>query len=364
MSGIHGVMSISRDEDPVKVRECLRKKPYPTPYMAIKAIEQAKLQEPGEYNHFRCRHGDHYHIGKNRKAEADMAHKYFVEFGGAFLAKFRIQNEQWIFACPKGTPEVEEEIFANGVLVAHRNGAEFFRDKGGGKSRHWQLFKDIVPIYPRDALLARTKIVEAETMGFDLALNHVRTKGYQSGLAVSPPEKEPKRIILRSEDVKKIEEQEMYKGRAVFRTTDGRPFHRDMVVCSTEGCGNNIELRAFISTDADGKLANIYGKAPLDGKAERIGGNRSQKWICKDCAKKHKLGTNVHTARPGLVVEEAVEIEALPVKQSEALQPQPYVASYNILLDLQRIALDATVDADFVRGATVMACTILTGGGR
>jgi len=323
---------------------CTRKTAYPIKSMAERDAKSLTDSTGLLITTYHCKFCDKYHVGNTptREVEAKrMEYKFFVEECGVLLAKIRIHDHHWIYMLPPGTPENEYSVLDNGTLVAYKEGGDFFREKDGLKSTHWQIMSHLLPIYPRDPERLRDRLDEhLGNMGeYNKTMMDILNK-------VNKEKEEKKRILIRPE--KKIEDQEMYKGRAVFRTPDGKPFYRDIVTCSSEMCRNEIELRAYISQDTQGELTYVNKRTPLDGKAiiKPGPGNKGTfpKWICKTCVKDLCLDKTQYQ-------KEFIE---------EPANTQPYYAKESVLCDLQKIAGDMEIDANFVRGATQMACHILS----
>ena len=354
------MMNIGGSDSPEIVRECKRKKPYPTEASAKEAAAQASKDEGIPFNHFKCRHGNHFHIGKTLVYTVDPNYKFMVRFDNVLWAKIRIQADQWLFMCPPGTPEIEEEILVNGHLVAHKELMDCFKTVGGLRARHSHIFNQMPTIYPANPTQIKEDILKMQMITQDSAMEKIAKNGYAATNGG------PKRIIITPPEIQK--EKELYKGKEVFRTPEGRPFLQDRATCSVEGCSNVIELRAYITTGKEGQLNYVYGRVPLDGKAIRKEGSSKQfpLWICKECVKKERQQQPVSEPQEVPIRIDGSIIEEQPVKrETPAYVPPaetaPALGKNHVLLDLQRIASDQSIDPLFVKGATLMACDILLG---
>jgi hypothetical protein len=323
---------------------CTRKVAYPIRVMAERDAESLSKSLGYLVSVYLCPYNDHhYHIGHQQAGPEDkrMEYKFFVEESGVLLAKIRIQDSQFVFMLPKNTPENEYSVLDNGILVGIREGTDLFREKDGVKSKHWQIMTHILPMYPKDPHKIKDRLDQHldNMVTYDKALMDLLNRSAEK-------KEEHKRILVRPER-QQVEEQEMHQNRAVFRTPDGKPFYRDIVTCSCDNCNEEIELRAYISQNDRGELTFVNKRVPLDGRAKIKPGSRGAlpKWICKTCVK--KLGIDKEEYQTELHSEHAV----IPITS---------VVQDSLLNDLQGIAADTNIDPNFVRGATLMVCYILS----
>jgi hypothetical protein len=323
---------------------CKRKVAYPIKSMADRVAAEYTKEDGFLVSTYKCPYEDHWHIGHEPTSETKgkrMEYKFFTQESGVLLAKIKIQDTHWVFMLPQGAPENEYSVLENGILVATKEGTGFFKEKDGVHSRHWQVMSHIMPMYPKDTVRIREGIdkhldaMEPYDKAMMIILNRTLSE---------KEEHHPKRIIVRPEKAL-IDGQEMYQNRAVFRTPDNKPFYRDIVHCSNEDCKDEIELRAYISQNDQGQLTFVNKRVPLDGKAMIKPGPGSRtypKWICKKCVQKLPYD------KEGFKKELTTELQITSTIKS------------TVLTDLRRVAADNTIDPNFVRGATLMACDILS----
>lgn len=353
------MMNISSSDSPALIRECKRKKPYPTEEHARRAAADLAKQDKVPYNHFKCKHGDHWHIGKSLSFTVDHGYRYLASFDHCLWARIRIQHEHWVLMCPMGMPEEESEILRCGYLVAHKDTPEGLKDLNGERAKHSHIFFQMPVIYPANGEEARAILTTKKMISQDEARELIAKHGYALPT-------EPKRIIIPTPEP--VQKKEMYKGREVFRTPNGRPFFREMVKCCTPGCTHMIELRAYISTSDDGELKYVYGRVPLDKRVQRreVDGKRTLDWLCSNCV----TGQRVQS-----MTEEVPEEVPIRIDGSVIASPQtPYVVTpravtltcdkptfdkLDFVRDIQQKAVDPLVDPLFIKGATLMLCDIL-----
>ena len=347
-----------------KIFECSRKTAYPLKSSAERDAALTTKQAGKLISAYQCRFCEKWHIGNdpanNKREEKYMAHKFFIEHDGLLLAKIKDEVNQYIFAIPPGTPENDQAVLEKGLLVAFKKGTDVYREKNNVKSDLYKIFYHIFPFYAKELVSFRQKTARHEEFMEEL---HKVKMDFLNGIYPPPlaerggqtkigPLSQSLGAQRKQEDQRKIAEQEMYFGRAVFRNEAGlRPHYRDIFKCCNEGCDERIELRAYISADKAGNLTSVGVRKPLDLKAIRKAGSNRQRpsWICGKCMAKVLV--------PNESLAESVSIPqvALPVEGHYELE----VMDNRIMRDLERVTMDLTFDSAFVRGAMMMAFSLM-----
>lgn len=333
-------------------KECERKDAFPLITMAIRAANIATAQEGEEVHAYECKVCGKFHIGhkksssEKRREEMEAAiekRKFSVVYEGITYAKIRDHlHNHYVFMIPSNCPETETHVLDIGVLIATKKNGGFYLEKDNKKSDNWRLFNEIFPIHSKEIVRFKEKIEKHEEnmMGFQEAKMLILNKELKIGTA-----QEGGSLRLIRHD-KKTLEPEKFKGREVFRTPEGRPFFADTLKCAD--CGEEIMTRQYISQDGQGEFTWVNQRISLDGKARVKEGSKGThpEWQCRKCV--------------GQVSPAAAEKPEEAKKPAMAVTPEN---SLRLLADLEMIAADASHDANFVRGATLMACYLLKGMG-
>lgn len=385
---------------------------------AKRAVDKYKAQfsddETIEYYH--CTSCNEFHLGHTmpdpKKLEVEAEGRFLIHDGLTFakvsepgkIATF------WVFMVPKGTAEDEAAVLEKGVMVAYKEYRDIWREKGGKRSDLHQVFflcptmnyLGSVPGYAERLKWHKENMGDLLQTKMDL-LNGVTVTATLGDVA---PE-------IEAHKAKLVAEQEMYKGRAVFRTEKGKPYHRSYYKCTT--CPSEIELRAYICQDANGNLTTVRTWAPVDPRAvprPSQTAKRNKEWVCGDCMGKVtgmqaeappvEAAVEVEAAAPPPAAETVSFVESLRRKALEDEPPEGYVESCSycglpghwradcpeigamiqrerhvqrqkqeayawtppvaVVQNLQKIAENGELSAEFVRGAALLACHILTPG--
>jgi len=359
--------------DPV-IFECSRKTAYPLLVMADRAAASITKANGALATSYKCKYCEKWHIGNAHsnieEEEEKVAMKFFFDFEGLTLAKIKDEMNQYIFAIPPGTPENDQAVLERGILVAVKKGREDYVGKGGIRSPYYHAFVNIFPFYAGDLVRFREKTEKHEEYMEDIA--KVRMDFFNGVISPSLSVRimnaraDQKRAYeaenkLREEQ-KKIANQEMYHGRAVFRNEAGlKPHHRDQFTCCIDDCTEKIELRAYISADVMGKLTSVGSRVCVDSAAIRKGGgNRLHpEFICGKCVNKM---SNATAPSAEFVKETFKELK----DDGKEAQFQVEFIDDEILDDLERITMNVDknpmFNSEFIHGALKMAFFIMQRG--
>lgn len=342
---------------------CKRKVPYPIRSMAEKAARITFEEEGVQLDTYVCEYCGKFHNGnppkdakQKREAKIIMGKKFMIEFEGVHLIKVKTLEMQYIFAVPADILETENEVLERGVLVATRIGTEMWLEHEGERAKHWRIYNEMLPMYVKELVRFKERVELHETNM--IPYHRVQMDVYNGLPLKSLAERTtvPRRIMVQPPAVSKDTpppppvEQEMHKGRAVFRTDAGKPYYRDIYTCCSDGCSEQIEVRGYIC-NPEGRLTTPLTKTPVDKRVIRKAGGR-QEWICGTCVDRMN----------GVIPSEPVEIQGVEQGPAPIALPAPATATPAFIMsELQRICLDPTIDDGFARGASIMSCYLLTG---
>lgn len=300
-----------------------------------------------------------------------VGRNYFCDYQGVTLCKFKGEKETYIFAVPGYIEEWEKKILDYGILIAYRRGMDTWREMNHVQSPRHREYNNIMSLTCQEKARCKDKIeMHYEfMMSFEEAKKHV-----DSGLpfltieeraGISIPFNQVEQAAEESEEMAeqakeqqapvektptKIEDVEMWNGRAVFRTEAGVPYHREDTHCCQPGCKHKIELRSYICRDGQGVMTSVRGKVPADDRVEVTGAGRGKKnYKCPDCV-------------AGIPVEKQ-KVELTEEQKEMAKNLELFTIDNLVLNDLKFLAEHPELaDGEMLRGATLMACSLLLGG--
>ena len=360
---------------------CDGKQQFDTLREAELAVRQFHARFPhDEKEAYLCRHCNKFHFGKKTFNKGELE----TEKNGRFLAHEGLTyacikdpvkiNTFWIFVVPPDTSPDEADVMKKGALVAHKFHQDIWREKNREKSKLHQLFFSIPSMNYAGTLVDFAKMMESHTDHMQdlkqLKMNLLNGQVIPSLFnEVEPVEKL---------EAKLIQEQEMYRGRAVFRS-GGRPYHRDFYQCHcSPDCREKIEVRAYIRTGrGTGELTTVQSWMPVDSRATQKPGRsrRDREWISGECMAKitgEAKAPSSFVASPG--EEPAQDVCSYCGEKGHWRPDCPKVAAAvrtarakasgwqtpaTILKNLQSIAQDASLTAEFKVGATLLACQLV-----
>lgn len=311
-------------------------------------------------------------------SEAQMPQKivgrnYFVEYQGMTLCKFKGDKETYIFVVPAYIEEWEKKILDYGILIAYRRGMDIWREMDHIQSPRHKEYNSPMSLTCQEKARCKDKIeIHYEfMMSFEAAKKHVEkglpflTIEERAGIskpftrleetAAETPKlqqmAEATPVGQKPQTPTKVDDVEMWNGRAVFRTEAGAPYHREDTHCCVPGCKHRIELRSYICRNDQLEFTTVRPKVPADDRVEVIGAGRGKKdYKCPDCV-------------AGIPVQQQQKVELTEEQKELAKTLELFTVDNMVLNDLKYLADHPDLaDGEMLRGAVQMACSLLLGG--